>query len=117
MGQNQVAAVSGKPVPTAKKQIIVISGSFNLERPAQPLQTQIIITQARLAHIQELQARATISHSTLSESLKTLRRELLAGAQVEDGPLTAWLQTSLRMVKKRKSTLREAVKVTHLLIR
>lgn len=80
-----------------KPKLLLVSGPMEFKRKAD---TGIYITQKRLAQIQELQSRLAFERSKLDEEWKTLRKEMMDGAEIELGPIRAWLEYSIRLTKR-----------------
>jgi hypothetical protein len=91
----QVPKKPRKPV----KNLIVINGSKNSKLSAAPV-IQFTVSQLRLARIQDLQSRMAFTHAELRREWREVRKQLMVGAQVETGPLRAWLEYSVRVIKK-----------------
>src|SRR5438309_10978070 len=56
-----------------------------------------IVSQLRLARIQQLQAEVAYLQMQLSKEWDGVRNDLLQGAIVEKGPLRAWIKCILRL--------------------
>ncbi len=100
--QEQLSPNTGEKVPRAHKHLVIISGrSKTKKNPAIAERVvSFLVTQERLARIQELQSRLAFEHRELIEEWKRIRSEMLAGAKVQPGPIRAWLQYSLRYTKR-----------------
>lgn len=71
----------------------------------------------RLARIQDLQSRLALCHQQLTEEWQTIRKDMIHGATVEDGPIRAFLKYSFRFAHDPRSRQRKPQMVTTLVVR
>jgi hypothetical protein len=98
--QEEAQPRSKKSSERGLKKLLVINGSKGVKLPAN-VAVKFFISQERLARIQELQSRLAYEHNEFMQEWRVLKRQMLGGAEIERGPIRAWLQHSLRVVKRR----------------
>lgn len=58
-----------------------------------------LVSQLRLARIQQMQADIAYMQMELQREWDAVRKDLLSGAAVEKGPLRAWIKCTLRLAQ------------------
>src|SRR5438477_456078 len=69
--------------------------------------THHLVAQLRLARIEQIQADIAYLQMELFKEWQSVRAEIMGGAGVEQGPLRAWLRTTLRMVRDKATRKKE----------
>lgn len=91
-----------------RRGLIVISGGTEKSQTVLPVTVVPVVSQTRLAEIQDLQSRIAFDKEMLSRKWSLLRHDILKGASIEKGPIRAWLENRLQFSRKpnRKKKIR-----------
>jgi len=115
MGLRRVRVITSREKPVTTGKLVVISGrSYQTPTAHRSVHT---ISQHRLAHIQEMQSRIGYEQSKLSDEWARVRKDMIAGATVEPGPIRAWLAVTMRFIRRRGQLARTAIQVKKLVIK
>jgi hypothetical protein len=87
-----------------KRKLVVISGRMQHAKGNGQAKAYVV-TQKRLARVEELQSRIAFERRELKEEWRGLRKLMLEGSEVELGPIRAWLEYSMRLTKSGKRTV------------
>jgi len=91
--------------------LVLISGGFSQTTRGTDVQPALLVSQVRLAKIQELQSRAEFSKHELLKEWQDVRESLLKGARIEHGPIRAWIEREVVMRRGQKGYVRLRLRV------